>query len=96
MLNKFIKVNLETKDIMNAKVIANFSKLKPSLFILPLFLLTVIVLFLYSQEALSVEKYVAIQKNCFYFLNSKLSQFPNIVYNLTQIGDALIFMSLCS
>ena len=93
MLNN-IKVNLETKNILNEKVIANFSKLKLSLFILPLFLLSVIVLFLYSQDALSVEKYVAIQKNCFYFLNSKLSQFPNIIYNLTQIGDALIFLSL--
>ena len=93
MLNN-INVNLETKNILNEKVIANFSKLKLSLFILPLFLLSVIVLFLYSQDALSVEKYVAIQKNCFYFLNSKLSQFPNIIYNLTQIGDALIFLSL--
>lgn len=93
MLDKFIKVNLETKNRMNSKVIDNYSKLKLSLFFLPLFLLITIVLFLYSQNALSVDKYVQIQKNCFYFINSKLSQFPQIIYNLTQIGDALIFMS---
>jgi membrane-associated phospholipid phosphatase len=79
---------------MNEKIIANFSKLKPSLFVLPLFFLMIIVVFLYSQNSLSLFKYVQIQKNCFLFLNSKLSQFPNTIYNLTQFGDALIFLSL--
>ena len=60
-----MKVNLETKNIMNTNVIANYSKLKLSLFLIPLFFLTAIVLFLYSQDALSVVKYVEIQKNCF-------------------------------
>jgi membrane-associated phospholipid phosphatase len=55
-----------------------------------------IVLFLFSQDALSVIKYTEIQKNCFLFINSELSQFPNTIYNLTQFGDALIFMSLIS
>ena len=40
-----------------------------------------------------MDGYVQIQKNCFFFINVKLSQFPAIIYNLTQIGDALIFMS---
>jgi membrane-associated phospholipid phosphatase len=78
---------------MNTTVIANYSKLKLSLFLLPLFFLIAIVLFLYSQDALSVANYVAIQKNCFIFINSKLSQLPNTVYNFTQLGDALIFLS---
>lgn len=81
---------------MNKNIIDNYSKLKLSLFYLPLFLLISIVLFLYSQNALSVIKYIEIQKNLFYFINSKLSQFPNTVYNLTQIGDALIFLSFLS
>lgn len=93
MLNKFIKASLETKNIMNTSIIDNYSKLKPSLFFLPLFLLIAIVLFLYNQNALSADKYIEIQKNCFFFLNSKLSQFPTILYNLTQLGDALIFLS---
>lgn len=78
---------------MNTIVINNFSKLRRSLFFLPLFLLILIVLYLYTQDSLSVEGYIQIQKNCFYFLNSKLSQFPNTQYNLTQLGDALIFLS---
>lgn len=93
MLDKFSKVNPETINIMNTKVIDNYSKLKPSLFILPLFILLAIILFLYNLNALSVDRYVQVQKNYFIFLNSKLSQFPATIYNLTQIGDAMIFMS---
>ena len=93
MLKKFSEVNPETKSIINSKVIANYSRLRLSLFFLPLFILTTFILFLYSQKALSVDGYVQIQKNCFFFINVKLSQFPAIIYNLTQIGDALIFMS---
>ena len=78
---------------MNSKVIDNYSKLKPAIFLLPLFILISIVLFLYIQDALSVEKYIQIQKSCFLFINSKLSQFPVLIYNLTQIGDALVFLS---
>ena len=94
MLNKFIEVNLVTKNLMNTKITDNYSKLKPSIFFLPLFFLITIVLFLYNQDALSANKYIQIQKNCFFFLNAKLSQSPHILYNLTQLGDALIFLSL--
>ena len=78
---------------MNTFTIYNYSKIKPSLFIIPLFLLTLILLLLYSQDALSVAKYVEIQKIYFYSINYKLSQFPALIYNITQIGDALIFLS---
>ena len=78
---------------MNDTVIDNFSKLKSSLFIVPLLLLVAIVVFLFSQHSLSVEGYIQVQKNLFYFINSKYSQFPTLIYNLTQLGDALIFFS---
>ncbi len=78
---------------MNTKVIINYSRLKLSLFLLPLCLLTAIVLYLYIQDSLSVHGYIQIQKNSFFFLNSKISQFSNTAYNLTQFGDALIFLS---
>jgi membrane-associated phospholipid phosphatase len=94
MLNNFFKVNLETKNRINTNVTANYSKLKLSLFFLPLLLLIAIAVFLFSQDAFSVKGYVSIQKDLFYFINSKVSQFPQIIYNLTQMGDALIFMSL--
>lgn len=86
-------LNLETKNITNSNVIDNYSKLKFSLFYLPFFLIISIVVFLYNKNALTVDKYVQIQKNCFFFINSKLSQFPTTIYNLTQIGDCLIFFS---
>lgn len=86
----------EIKKIMNIDVIDNYSKLRYSLFFLPLFLLTSIVLFLYYHNALSTNGYVEIQKNSFLFLNSKLSQFPSLEYNLTQLGDAVIFLSFLS
>ena len=78
---------------MNTRVINNFLKIKLSLFFAPLFFLATIVFFLYRHDALSVSKYVEIQKKYFYLINFKLSQFPNIIYNITQIGDALIFLS---
>lgn len=77
---------------MNTTTISNYSKLKPSLFYLPLFLLLAIVLFLYSHDALNVSNYIAIQKHCFYFINHHLGQYPIIEYNLTQLGDATIFL----
>lgn len=79
--------------MINEIVIRNYSRLKPSLFILPLFFLTIIVVLLYQQEALSVDKYIQIQKNSFIFLNSKLSQFPKTVFNLTQLGDEIVMLS---
>lgn len=79
---------------MNDNVIDNYSKLKPTLFIVPVVLLVAIVVFLFSQHSLSIEGYIQVQKNLFYFINSKYAQFPTLIYNLTQLGDALIFFSL--
>lgn len=81
---------------MNKIVIGNYSKLKPTLFALPVCFLILIVIYLYTQDSLCAYKYVQIQKSCFLFLNSKLSQYPNAVYNLTQLGDTLVFLSLLS
>lgn len=80
--------------MINTSVITNYSKLKPSLFLLPLFLLIGIVLFLYSQDSLEALKYVYIQKDYFFFINHHLGQYPTIEYNLTQLGDASILLSL--
>lgn len=82
--------------MMNAIVVKNYSRLKPSLFILPLFLLTIIVLLLYQQDALHVDKYILIQKKWFIFINSKLSQFPVTIFNLTQLGDGVVSLSFLS
>lgn len=93
-MDNFLNINSETKSLINTKVIDNFSKVKPSLFIAPIFFLISLVVFVYVKGALSVAGYIQIQKKYFYFINFKLSQFPNVMYNLTQIGDTLIFLSL--
>jgi len=93
MLDKFIDKNLENKYTINAKVIYNYSKLKLSLFFLPILILSLIVFFLFSQDALSINKYIEIQKDYFFYINSKLALFSYLIYNLTQFGDALICLS---
>ncbi|MBZ4192431.1 phosphatase PAP2 family protein [Niabella beijingensis] len=77
-------------------IINNYSRLKTVLFILPIFLLITIILQLYSQNALSVDGYIQIQKGLFFSINYNLGQYPNLQFNLTQFGDALIFLSFLS
>ncbi|MDL1913302.1 MAG: phosphatase PAP2 family protein [Bergeyella sp.] len=74
----------------------NFKKIRLSLLYFPVVLLSFVILFLYEYDALSTGSYVQIQKNTFLFLNSKLSQYPVLEYNLTQLGDALVILSLLS
>ena len=78
---------------MNRTVINNYSKLRRSVFVLPLALLTAVALFLYSKNSLSAYQYTQIQKEYFFYLNHHLGKFPNLEYNLTQIGDASVFLS---
>lgn len=78
---------------MNKTVIDNYAKLKPSLFILPLFFIMAIIFFLLTNGSFHVDKYVQIQKKYFFLINSSFGQFPNFVYNLTQLGDALLVLS---
>lgn len=78
---------------MNTNVINNFSKLKVSFLFLPLFLIITIVLFLYSKDSLNTDKYVQIQKDCFFYINHYLGQFPTLEYNITQLGDTVILLS---
>lgn len=81
---------------MNEKVIANYSGLRYSVFILPSLLLLTIALYLFAQNALNESDYVNIQKGAFLHINSRLASFPALMYNLTQLGDALICLSLLS
>lgn len=81
---------------MNNKVFCNSDKLKPVAFVVPIALTISIIGYLYGQNALSVDRYIEIQRHCFFFLNAALSKFPLTEYNLTQFGDALIFLSLLS
>ena len=79
---------------MNERVIHNYGKLKPSFFYLPLALLALIAFFLFTQSALNVNGYIQIQENWFYALNAKLSQFPLMQQNFTELGDTFVLLSL--
>ena len=79
--------------MMNKSVVSNYSNLKLTLLVLPVVLLLIIVLFLYSQDSLSTIDYIEVQKEYFYSINHYLGQFPSLMYNLTQLGDASVFMA---
>nr|WP_315029526.1 phosphatase PAP2 family protein [uncultured Chryseobacterium sp.] len=81
---------------MNKTVVNPYIPSGLSLFYLPLLLLTLLLFFLYKQDALNTDAYIGIQEHWFFFLNSKLSEYPNLQYNLTQLGDALVLLPFIS
>lgn len=84
-MNKLHNLNCLSKD--------NFAGLRPTLFVLPVAVLLAVVGFLFAHNALSPNAYVDIQSDVFFALNAKLSQYPTLQDNLTQMGNAMIFMS---
>lgn len=80
--------------MMNDRIRNNYSGLRPRLFIFPVFLLVLIVLFLYGEGALNVSGYVEIQKDVFLSINHFLGRYPVLQHNLTQLGDVLIILPL--
>lgn len=78
---------------MNKIVIKNYAKVNLSLLYLPLFLLLLILFILFQQGGLSIHSYTEFQKDGFLLINSKLSRYPDLMNNLTQFGNALIFLS---
>jgi len=79
---------------MKLKYSINPIQIKPSSLLLPFILLIAIAVFLYLKGVLTATQYAAFQMNWFFKINAALSQFPAIIYNLTQLGDALICLSL--
>lgn len=81
---------------MNTIVSANFQSLSRVWLFVPVFLIFGVTIWLYTSGNMSVEGYVEAQKPLFYELNEKLSQHPAWQYNITQLGDAFIALSLLS
>lgn len=81
---------------MNTKVTENYAKIKPTLLLIPIGILVGMAVLLFSKGNLSTLGYVKFQQELFFALNSKLSQFPVLEYNITQLGDAFIALSLLS
>ena len=81
---------------LNNRVVDNFKNIKlwvllPSTLLL---FLIYIYFFLYNDGDDFVEVYVKIQQDLFFYLNNKLSAFPNVMFNITQFGDVIISYSL--
>ncbi|KQO24890.1 phosphatase PAP2 family protein [Flavobacterium aquidurense] len=93
---RYVQLNPPIKYVMNSIVIDNFSKLKLSLFYLPAFLISAILSLLYIEDSLRAESYIKIQQDYFFLLNSILSRYPSIQYNLTETGNALVVFSFLS
>tara|TARA_B110000483_G_scaffold170562_1_gene201770 strand:+ start:2705 stop:3562 length:858 start_codon:yes stop_codon:yes gene_type:complete len=79
---------------LEALVINNFNNIKLRFFFIPFLLLSFIALTLLQKSAFSVEGYVEIQKELFFYLNSELSEFPSLQFNLTQLGNPLVILPL--
>ncbi len=81
---------------LNNKVVANFSSVKLRLLIPPFFLLVLIFLyfFIFNVGSNFSDSYVAIQKDLFFYLNGKLGRFPDLMFNLTQLGDVILSFAL--
>lgn len=79
---------------MNEGVIVNFNNINSRLLLLfPCFIILALVLFFLINNSFSVEGYVAIQKDLFYNLNHYFGKYEKTAFNLTQLGDASIFLS---
>ena len=78
---------------MNEVVITNFNKINPRLLLFPFFIILILVLFFLMNDAFSVQGYLAIQKDWFYDLNHYFGKYEATAFNLTQLGDASIFLS---
>tara|TARA_B110000240_G_scaffold169288_1_gene192173 strand:+ start:193 stop:1056 length:864 start_codon:yes stop_codon:yes gene_type:complete len=89
MKKKFL---LPENHTLNTSVANNFDDLRFSYFFFPFLLLLLIIFFLFIENAFSVEVYTQIQKDSFLYLNSKFSKFPDLQFNLTQLGDVIIFL----
>ena len=77
---------------LNNKIIDNFSNTKLTLLIPPAFLLLIIGFTFFFKNALNTEGYIETQKKMFYSLNGVLSKLPDLLFNITQLGDAIIFL----
>ncbi|MCC9043984.1 phosphatase PAP2 family protein [Myroides sp. M-43] len=81
---------------MNQIINNNYCRVRALLFLLPFLLLIIIAFSLYFVDCLSIEGYIKVQKNTFLYINKNVGCYPTLVSNMTQIGDALVFLSLLS
>jgi membrane-associated phospholipid phosphatase len=92
------QLNILDNSELDSRVTENFMNVK-LWFLIPAFLLLFLIFLyfvLFNDGTNFTEAYVNIQKDLFFFINAKLSVFPNLQFNLTQLGDAMLFYPLLS
>jgi membrane-associated phospholipid phosphatase len=72
----------------------NLSKTSLKRLIPALAFLASLIIYFYINNGFSVNSYVEIQKDLFYYINFNLSKFPVLQFNLTQLGNPLVFLGL--
>jgi membrane-associated phospholipid phosphatase len=87
-------MNNLNKHKLETLVIDNFKNTTLKFLFIPFFVLSVIAVTLLQKGAFSVEGYIEIQKDLFFSLNSRLSEFPSLQFNLTQLGNPLVILPL--
>ena len=76
------------------KVLKNFSNTSLKLLFPAILLLIIIMVIFIFNNGFTVDSYIEIQKDLFIYLNSILSNLPILQFNLTQLGNPLIFLGL--
>tara|TARA_B100000767_G_scaffold274060_1_gene305958 strand:+ start:5401 stop:6246 length:846 start_codon:yes stop_codon:yes gene_type:complete len=77
---------------LNKKIIDNFSNTRLTQLFPPVLLLLIIALTFLYENSLNTEGYIETQKKLFFYLNRFLSKLPDLLFNITQLGDAIIFL----
>ena len=79
---------------LDNKVLKNFSNTSLKLLFPAILFLMIIVVIFIVNNGFTVDSYIEIQKDLFISLNSILSKLPILQFNLTQLGNPLIFLGL--
>jgi membrane-associated phospholipid phosphatase len=81
---------------LDRSVSDNFRNVKFGLLIPPFSLLLLFGFYfiLFNEGDNYIDRYINIQKDLFFYFNGQLSEFPNLQFNLTQLGDVLVFFPL--
>lgn len=75
-------------------VLNNFKRITYTKLLIPFLLLIFICgFFIFYFNDTFINTYLASQKNIFLTLNENLSVYPNLAYNITYLGDALVLFS---
>ncbi|MCB0444111.1 MAG: phosphatase PAP2 family protein [Ignavibacteriae bacterium] len=84
-------IDIVIEPSLDRNVENNFKKVNYRLLIVPFSLLFLFFCFFaFSMEGTFVDTYVKVQKNLFLELNSILSIYPYLAYNITYLGNAIV------